>query len=155
MKVSAKVDYAVQAIVEIAHASNRGELISAEEIAGRHQIPEKFLEGILTTLRKSGLINSFRGPAGGYQLAKSPEQITIADVIRTIDGPLAAVRGYAPEEIEYRGSAKHLDQIWIATRSALREVLEHITIADALDGEFEKEIGAMLGKKDARRRRKI
>jgi len=155
MKVSAKVDYALQAVIEIAHSSNRDQLISAEDIAGKHQIPEKFLEGILTTLRKAGLINSFRGPSGGYQLAKPAEQITIADVIRTIDGPLAAVRGYAPEEIEYRGSVKHLDQIWIATRSALREVLEHITISDALSGEFDKEIGLMLVKKDARKRRKI
>ena len=154
MKVSAKVDYAVQAVIEIAHSSACDELISAEEIAAKHQIPEKFLEGILTSLRKAGLINSFRGPSGGYQLAKPAESITIADVIRTIDGPLAAVRGYAPEEIEYRGSVKHLDQIWIATRSALREVLEHITISDALNGKFEREIAAMLVKKDAKKRRK-
>jgi Rrf2 family protein len=154
VKVSAKVDYALQAIIEIARATEKDSLISAEEVAIAHEIPEKFLEGILTALRKAKLINSYRGPSGGYELALSPEQITVADVIRAIDGPLAAVRGLAPEEISYTGSSKYVADIWIATRVALRDVLENITIKDALSGEFQKGISAMLSKKDARKRRK-
>lgn len=154
MKVSAKVDYAVQAIVAIAAASSRDELISAEEIARMHEIPEKFLEGILTTLRKAGVVNSYRGPSGGYELAKKPEHITVADIIRTIDGPLAAVRGFAPEEIGYSGTSKHVADVWIATRVSLRQVLENISIADLLSGEFTASVETMLAKKDARKRRK-
>lgn len=154
MKVSAKVDYAVQAIVAIAAASSRDELISAEDIARIHEIPEKFLEGILTTLRKSGVVNSYRGPSGGYELSKSPELITVADIIRTIDGPLAAVRGFAPEEIEYSGTSKYVADVWIATRVSLRQVLENISIADLLSGEFASSVETMLAKKDARKRRK-
>ena len=153
MKVSAKVDYALQAIIEIARASGKGLLISAEEVARAHEIPEKFLEGILTALRKAGLINSYRGPSGGYELAIAASEITVADVIRAIDGPLAAVRGSAPEDISYSGASKHVADVWIATRVALRQVLENISIQDALSGEFEKSVSALLAKKDARKRR--
>ena len=100
VKISAKVDYAVQAVVEIAVATKRDTLISAEEISNRRDIPEKFLEGILTSLRKAGIVNSFRGPSGGFELAKKAEDVAVADIIRIIDGPLAAVRGFAPEEID-------------------------------------------------------
>lgn len=153
MKVSAKVDYALQAVIEIAVATKKDSLISAEEISSRRDIPEKFLEGILTLLRKSGVINSYRGPSGGFELAKKPQDIAVADIIRIVDGPLAAVRGFAPEEIDYAGPVKHVADVWIATRVALRNVLEHISIADILDGEFEPTIARMLSEKDARKRR--
>ena len=154
MKISAKVDYALQAVVEIAVATKKDSLISAEEISSRREIPEKFLEGILTLLRKSGVINSYRGPSGGFELAKKPQDIAVADIIRIIDGPLAAVRGFAPEEIDYAGPVKHVADVWIATRASLRNVLENISIADILTGEFEVSISKLLNEKDARKRRK-
>ena len=154
MKISAKVDYALQAVVEIAVATKKDSLISAEEISSRREIPEKFLEGILTLLRKSGVINSFRGPSGGFELAKKPQDIAVADIIRIIDGPLAAVRGFAPEEIDYAGPVKHVADVWIATRASLRNVLENISIADILTGEFEVSVSKLLNEKDARKRRK-
>ncbi len=154
MKISAKVDYALQAVVEIAIATKKDSLISAEEISSRREIPEKFLEGILTLLRKSGVINSYRGPSGGFELAKKPQDIAVADIIRIIDGPLAAVRGFAPEEIDYAGPVKHIADVWIATRASLRNVLENISIADILTGEFEVSISKLLNEKDARKRRK-
>ena len=153
VKISAKVDYALQAIVEIAASTEKETLISAEEISQRRDIPEKFLEGILTLLRKSGVVNSYRGPSGGYELAKAAEKISVAEIIRAMDGPLAAVRGYAPEEIEYSDTVKHVFDVWIATRVALRNVLENISIADILAGDFDPKILKLLGEKDARKRR--
>jgi Rrf2 family protein len=141
-------------MVEIAAATKSEVLISAEEISLKREIPAKFLEGILTTLRKAGVVNSYRGPAGGFELARSARDISVADVIRIIDGPLAAVRGYAPEEIEYPGSAKHLPDVWIATRVALRNVLERISIAEILAGEFESSIMKLVNEKDSRKRRR-
>lgn len=154
MKISAKVDYALQAVIEIAVSTERELLISAEEISTKHQIPEKFLEGILTLLRKSGIVNSYRGPSGGYELAKSPETITVADLFRIIDGPLAAVRGLAPEEVEYVGSVKYISDVWIATRVGLRHVLENISIADIMHGEFDPPIQKLLNEKEAWKRRR-
>jgi Rrf2 family protein len=154
VKISAKVDYALQAVVEIAVATKRDSLISAEEISSRRDIPEKFLEGILTLLRKSGIINSYRGPSGGFELAKKPQDIAVADIIRIIDGPLAAVRGFAPEEIDYAGPVKHVADVWIATRASLRNVLENISIADIISGDFDSSVSKLLNEKDARKRRK-
>ena len=154
MKISAKVDYALQAVVEIAIATKKDSLISSEEISSRRDIPEKFLEGILTLLRKSGVINSYRGPSGGFELAKKPQDIAVAEIIRIIDGPLAAVRGFAPEEIDYAGPVKHVADVWIATRASLRNVLENISIADIISGDFDASISKLLNEKDARKRRK-
>lgn len=154
MKISAKVDYALQAVVEIAIATKKDSLISSEEISSRRDIPEKFLEGILTLLRKSGVINSYRGPSGGFELAKKPQDIAVADIIRIIDGPLAAVRGFAPEEIDYAGPVKHVADVWIATRASLRNVLENISIADIISGDFDSSVSKLLNEKDARKRRK-
>ena len=154
MKISAKVDYALQAVVEIAIATKKDSLISSEEISSRRDIPEKFLEGILTLLRKSGVINSYRGPSGGFELAKKPQDIAVADIIRIIDGPLAAVRGFAPEEIDYAGPVKHVADVWIATRASLRNVLENISITDIISGDFDSSVSKLLNEKDARKRRK-
>jgi Rrf2 family protein len=154
VKISAKVDYALQAVVEIAIATKKDSLISSEEISSRRDIPEKFLEGILTLLRKSGVISSYRGPSGGFELAKKPQDIAVADIIRIIDGPLAAVRGFAPEEIDYAGPVKHVADVWIATRASLRNVLENISIADIISGDFDSSVSKLLNEKDARKRRK-
>lgn len=155
MRISAKVDYALQAVLEIASASSESLLISAEAIARSCDIPSKFLEGILTSLRKAGIVNSVRGPSGGYELAISAEKLSVAEVIRAIDGPLAAVRGMAPEDVIYSGSGKaHISDVWIATRMGLRKVLEKITIADVLEGDFDPSITRLLAEKGARKRRK-
>ena len=118
MQVSAKVDYGLRAMLELAARSqgDTNDLASAEELAEAQGIPGKFLEGILNQLRRSGLVISRRGAEGGYRLAKPADQITFAEVIRAIEGPLAGVRGVAPEDAEYEGAAEHMREVWIATR---------------------------------------
>jgi Rrf2 family protein len=132
MRVSAKVDYAVRAAVELAAA--RGDLVKGEQLAQAQQIPLKFLENILIELRQAGIVRSQRGPEGGYWLARSAAEISVADVIRAVEGPLASVRGERPEALEYAGSAESLQRVWIALRGAMREVLETVTLADLAKG---------------------
>lgn len=129
VRVSAKVDYAVRAAVELATAEP-GALVKAEAIARAQDIPRKFLDNILQGLRQGGLIESRRGPEGGHRLAKPAEEITLADVIRAIDGPLANVGGVSPDALEPVGSAQPLREVWVAVRASLREVLEVVTLAD-------------------------
>jgi Rrf2 family protein len=134
MRVSAKVDYAVRAAVELAAAESppvKGELISQAQ-----EIPLKFLENILGELRHAGLVRSQRGTEGGYWLARPPEDITLADVIRAVEGPLASVRGSSPETLKYRGTAEPLGKLWVAVRANLRAVLESVTLADIASGEL-------------------
>ena len=129
MRVSAKSDYAVRAAIELAHAAGEGP-VKGERIASAQKIPPKFLETILVDLRHAGLVASQRGSEGGYWLALPPEEITVADVIRAVDGPIASVRGTRPDELEYSGSAEPLKEVWLDLREALRGVLEHVTLAD-------------------------
>ena len=129
MRVSAKSDYAVRAAIELAHSAGAGP-VKGERIASAQQIPPKFLETILVDLRHAGLVASQRGSEGGYWLALPPEEITVADVIRAVDGPIASVRGMRPDELEYSGSAEPLREVWLDLRTALRGVLEHVTLAD-------------------------
>jgi Rrf2 family protein len=134
MRISAKADYAVRAAVELA---TRGEGPSKGElIADAQDIPLKFLENILGELKHAGLVRSQRGTEGGYWLARPPEEITIADVIRAVEGPLASVRGESPEDLGYSGSAEPLLKLWVAVRANLREVLESVTIADVAADEL-------------------
>lgn len=156
VKITVSVEYAVQALLEIA-AQDLSEsiVLSSHEIASRQEIPQKFLESILRKLSQAGMLLSIRGPLGGYRLSRPSDQITIAEIIRVIEGPLAAVGDRAPEGTKYRRSAKHLTDVWIATRVALRDVLENITIADVLSGDFESEIKQSLRRKDAWSRREI
>jgi Rrf2 family protein len=128
MRVSAKADYAVRAAIELAGAGEgpvKGELISQAQ-----EIPLNFLENILGELKHAGLVRSQRGMEGGYWLARPPEDITVADVIRAVEGPLASVRGAAPEELRYAGRSEPLREVWIAVRANLRSVLEVVTLAD-------------------------
>ena len=156
MKITVSVEYAVQALLEIAsQEKDQGSVISSHEIASRQGIPPKFLETILRKLSQAGILISNRGPQGGYKLSRSSDQVTIAEVIRVIEGPLAAVGDRAPEATKYRRSAKHLTEVWIATRVALRDVLETITIADVLTGDFEVEIKQLLRRRDAWTRREL
>jgi Rrf2 family protein len=155
MQVSAKVDYGLRAMLELASRSQGDmvDLVSADELAHAQGIPGKFLEGILNQLRRSGLVVSRRGAEGGYRLARSADQITFAEVIRAIEGPLAGVRGVAPEDAEYVGAAEHMREVWIATRSAMRDVLESVTLAGALAGEFDSPVGDLLARPGAWERR--
>ena len=128
MRVSAKVDYALRAMVELAAASPG--LTTAEQLASAQHIPPKFLESILSQLRSAGLVASQRGAMGGYQLARPAEEISIADVIRELEGPIATVRGVRPDELEYDGAATGLRDVWLELRSQIRGVLEQTTLAD-------------------------
>ena len=130
MRVSAKVDYALRAMTELAAASPS--LMTAEQLATAQKIPPKFLESILAQLRNGGLVASQRGAEGGYRLAKPPVEISIADVIRELEGPIATVRGARPDELEYSGAASGLRDIWLELRSQMRGVLEQTTLADLI-----------------------
>ena len=134
MRVSAKADYAVRAAVELATAGQGP--VKGERISQAQDIPLKFLENILGELKHSGLVRSQRGTDGGYWLAQPAEEITIADVIRAVEGPLASVRGESPETLQYEGSAEPLNKLWVAVRANLREVLETVTLANVASGEL-------------------
>ena len=134
MRVSAKADYAARAAAELATAIDSP--VTADRIAEAQGIPAKFLETILLELKHAGIVRSQRGPDGGYTLARPPEDISLADVIRAVDGPLANVRGDRPENMEYRGAAEPLTDVWIAVRAALREILETTSLANLRDGEL-------------------
>jgi len=132
MHVSARVDYAMRALLELTQAANDrpGELVKGDALARAQQIPPKFLEGILRQLRGAGIVASQRGAEGGYRLARPADSVTVADVVRALDGPLAEVRGDRPESAAYAGPAERLQDVWVATRAALRGVLDHVTLAD-------------------------
>ena len=136
MHVSAKVDYAMRALLVIARESESGALIKGDYLAIQQDIPARFLEGILRQLRQSGVVASQRGADGGYRLARPASDITVADVVRALDGPLADVRGDRPEHADYEGAAEHLREVWIATRAALRGVLDHVTLEDIASGDL-------------------
>ena len=126
MRVSAKVDYALRAMLELAAA---GGLVKAEQLAAAQAIPRKFLESILVQLRHAELVASQRGVEGGHALARPASDISVADVIRAVEGPIATVRGTRPEEVEYVGSATALQPLWLELRAAMRDVLEGTTLA--------------------------
>jgi adenylyl-sulfate kinase len=148
MRISAKTDYAVRAAIELAGAADQAP-ISAERIATTHAIPLKLLEHILTELRSAGLVHGVRGPQARYQLARGPAQITVADVIRAVEGPLASVRGAKPEDARYPGEAGQLPRVWIAVRKNLRNVLEHVTIADLANASLPTSISELADDPDA------
>lgn len=152
MRVSAKVDYAVRAALELA-AAPEGTQVKAERIAAAQAIPRKFLDTILQNLRQAGLVESRRGPDGGHHLARAASEITIADVIRAVDGPLVGVSGRPPEAVEYPGPAAALRETWIATRASLRGVLEHVTLADVASGELPAAVRELTAEPDAWARR--
>ena len=129
MRVSAKVDYALRAMLELAAA---GQLVKGEQLATAQGIPQKFLESILIDLRHAELVASRRGVEGGYTLARPAERISVADVIRAVEGPIATVRGARPEDVEYVGAAAGLRPVWLDLRSAMRDVLEQTTLADVV-----------------------
>jgi Rrf2 family protein len=152
VRISAKVDYAVRAAVELAGAP-AGQPTTAESIAEAQGIPRKFLDNILQGLRHAGLVESRRGPEGGHLLARPADEITLADVIRAIDGPLAGVQGQPPETLHFPGRSAALRETWIAVRAALRGVLEHVTLADVAAANLPEEVLRLTADDDAWRRR--
>ena len=147
MKVSAKADYAVRAAVELA-AAGAGP-VKGDRVARAQEIPLNFLENILVDLRNAGLVASKRGADGGYWLARPAEEITLADVIRAVDGPLANVRGVRPEALVFAGSAEPLRDVWVAVRASLRGVLEQVTLADLAAGRLPGNVRELAADPDA------
>jgi Rrf2 family protein len=145
--ISAKVDYAVRALCSLADSGERP--VTAEALAQSQGLPAKFLESILNDMRRAGLLLSQRGADGGYRLSRPASSITVADIIRPLDGPLAEVRGLRPEAATYEGSAEHLQAVWIAVRASLRAVLERVTIADIVSGDLPKSITKLTTDPDA------
>jgi Rrf2 family protein len=147
VRISAKADYAVRALVELAAVG--GGPVKAERIAHAQEIPITFLENIMGDLRNAALVRSRRGVEGGYWLARPAEEISVAQVIRAVDGPLANVRGLRPEAMEYQGSAERLRDVWVAVRASLRNVLEAVTIADVARADLPTIVEALAADPDA------
>ncbi len=155
MHVSAKADYGMRALLEltVAYQDNPRRLVKGEAIATAQDIPVKFLEGILRQLRQAGIVASQRGAEGGYRLDRDPASVSIADVVRALDGPLAAVRGERPEQLGYAGASEHLKEVWIAVRASMRHVLENISLADVTAGTLPPDVTSLLGEPGAWQRR--
>jgi len=139
MRISAKVDYAVRAAVELA-AAPEGEAVKGEVIADAQEIPLKFLENILGELKHTGIVGSRRGAQGGYWLARPAEDVSLADIVRAVEGPLATVRGEGPQALSPSGAAAPLKAVWIALRANLRAVMEEVTLADVVSGELPEHV---------------
>lgn len=153
MRITAKVDYAVRAAIELARAyptdGSRPQPLTRQAIAEAQDIPSKFLEHILADLKRSQIVGSVRGADGGYWLHRPPEQITMADLIRAAEGPLADVRGERPDSLDYPEDLAVLQRAWIAVRANLRAVLEHVTLADLRDGALTPEVDRLADPPDA------
>jgi Rrf2 family protein len=148
VRISAKADYAVRAMAELA-AAEPNRPIKAETLAASQDIPRNFLDNILSELRASGLVRTLRGPEGGSMLARPAEEITVAEVLRAVEGPLAAVRGTRPESLEYPGAATRLPEVWVALRANLRAVLEQVTLADLAAQKLPSNIARLAKDPDA------
>jgi len=149
VRITARADYAVRAAVELAAAEKTGKPVKGEFLATAQGIPQNFLENILTELRRSGLVRTRRGAEGGYQLARPADEISVADVLRAVEGPLAAVQGIRPNELAYGGAAERLPEVWVALRASLRDVLEHVTLADIARGRLPAVVKEHTRAKDA------
>ena len=146
MRLSARVDYALRAVCELAAA---GEARTVEQLSAAQNISNKYLETILGELRRDGLLRSQRGPEGGYRLARPASQISIADVIRALDGELANVRGNRPEHLSYVGAAAPLQEVWIALRAAERAILEGVSLEHVVRGELPQPVAALVANPSA------
>jgi Rrf2 family protein len=148
VQISARADYAIRALVEL--QARGGGPVTGEVLAEAQQLPPKFLEGILTGLRQRELLHSRRGTDGGYWLARPGSAISVADIIRATEGPLASVRGVPPDEVSYQGAAASLAPVWVALRQNLRSVLEAVSIADLVTGELPAAVRRRTAHPDAR-----
>ena len=153
MRTTAKVDYAVRAAIELARAypddGSRPAPVTRQAIADAQDIPSKFLEHILADLKRSGLVGSVRGADGGYWLFRSPAEISMADIIRAAEGPLADVRGERPDALRYPEDLAVLQRAWIAVRANLRAVLEQVSLADLRDGTLDPDVEALAADPEA------
>jgi Rrf2 family protein len=148
MRVSAKSDYALRALIEMAGRTD-GVPVSAEELGRLQGIPHGFLQAILADLRRAGVVVSQRGQSGGWRLNREPEEISVADVIRAVDGPLVSVYGLRPEAVNYNESAAVLQHVWIAARRSLRDVFEQVTLQHMADGKLPKAVTSRTADEDA------
>jgi Rrf2 family protein len=147
IRTTARADYALRAAIELAAAQDGR--VTAEQLAQAQSIPGKFNEAILTQLCRSGLVRSQRGPDGGFWLARPANEITVADIIRAIEGQLLGVRGKRPEEVTYTGAAEPLQRVWIALRVNARAVLDTVTLHDIVSGKFPDAIQQLTDRPDA------
>lgn len=147
MNVTARADYAVRALLVLAIAET--ELVKADTVAAAQDIPRHFLDNILADLRRAALVSTQRGAEGGSRLARPADQITLAQVMRAIEGPLAAVRDVRPEALAYSEPAGRLPDVWVAVRAALRGVLEHVTIAQIASGELPEAVTTLTADPEA------
>ena len=152
MHITAKADYAVRTLVELAAVGGRAP-VKAEVLAVAQGIPHKFLESVLSDLRRAELVRSRRGPDGGYWLAREASNISVADVMRAVEGPLASVRGQRPEDAQYAGPAEPLTRVWLAVRVNLRAVLESVSLADIVDDDLPDFVGELISEPTAWSRR--
>ena len=149
MRITAKADYAVRAAVELAAAEKTEKPVKGEPLARLQGIPQNFLENILTELRRAGIVRTRRGAEGGYQLARPAAEITVADVLRAVEGPLRRSRASGPDQLAYGGAAERLPEVWVALRASLRDVLEHVTLADVAKGRLPAVVKDRTRAKDA------
>ena len=151
MRVSAKADYALRALIEMAARADGGggRPVSAEELGRLQEIPHNFLQAILADLRKAGIVHAQRGQSGGWRLAQDAESVSVADVIRAVDGPLVSVYGLRPEAVSYNDRADTLQRVWIAARHSLRDVFEQVSVADLASGELPPPVAALTEDDDA------
>ncbi len=148
MRVSAKSDYALRALIELA-SRNDGTPVSAEEIGRRQDIPHGFLQAILADLRRAEVVMSVRGQNGGWRLGRAAAEVTVADVIRAVDGPLVSVYGSRPEAVTYNESAMVLQRVWIAARANLRHVFEQVTVDMLVADELPPAVMKLTAEEDA------
>jgi Rrf2 family protein len=147
--ISARTDYAIRALLMLAHEARAAETgspnvpVSVDTLASRQGLPRKFLEAILGDLRRAGIVLSHRGPNGGYRLSKPAAQISLGEIFRVVDGPLAEVRGLRPHETTYDGVAEHLPLIWVAVRASLRRVLDGTSLEQLLTGDLPADVRAL------------
>lgn len=147
MQVTAKVDYAVRALLEL--AASEGGRVTRDQLATAQDIPPRYLEAVLLQLRQAGLVTGQRGSSGGYSLARPADEISVAEVSRAVDGPLALVQGQRPECVTYSGTSQHLQELWIGLRAAVRSVMEAVTIADLVGGELPSAVRSLVDDADA------
>lgn len=143
MRLTARVDYALRAVCELAAAD--GTAMPVDRLAAAQAIPASYLENILGALRRAGIVHGRRGPEGGYTLARPPKQISLADVIRALEGPLVHVRGERPDTVTYTGAATGLQHVWVALRAAERTILEQVTLADVAADRLPRKVQALAG----------
>ena len=148
MRVSAKADYAVRAMIELAAEGDESLPVKGDRVADAQAIPLRFLENILAELRHAGLVHSRRGADGGYWLARPADDVTLAEIIRAVEGPLATVRGAPPDELVLEGDLQPLQEVWIALRANIRQILESVTVADVVAGELPEPVRAIADHPD-------